>query len=136
MSTQKKIDELKLLYYQTTPGDWSVSDHLIVADDPTGKYPDIYIAEAVILDSDDVGRHDASRSYSNVKCLVASRANLPALLSVAEAAAYAMEAYKKLLEEGPTMDTRLAFEGLDLALHGFSADEPVQSNDQSQMTAS
>ena len=35
-----------------TPGDWSFDDGFIVAPDPVGKHPDIYIAEIVTEDSE------------------------------------------------------------------------------------
>jgi hypothetical protein len=35
-----------------TPGDWSFDDGFIVAPDPAGKHPDIYIAEIVTADEE------------------------------------------------------------------------------------
>ena len=41
---------------QHTPGPWSLDWHFIVAPDPKGIYPDIYIGEIAYEDSEEPGR--------------------------------------------------------------------------------
>jgi hypothetical protein len=61
-----------------TPGPWRSDWQFIVAPDPDGIHPDIYIAE--ITETDDDGRAATSEQQSANACLIAAA---PALLDAA-----------------------------------------------------
>jgi hypothetical protein len=62
-----------------TPGDWDFDSGFIVAPDPSGKHPDIYIAE--IVTEDDEGRLAPDEQHDANGCLLAMA---PALLKALE----------------------------------------------------
>jgi hypothetical protein len=64
-----------------TPGPWTVDWQFIIAPDPNGRHPDIYIAE--IAEVDDEGRSaSAAQQLANGRLIAAA----PALLAATEAA--------------------------------------------------
>jgi hypothetical protein len=64
-----------------TPGPWENSGQFIVAPDPKGIHPDIYIAE--ITETDDEGRMATPEQQTANACLIAAA---PELLAVAKLA--------------------------------------------------
>ncbi len=68
-----------------TPGPWDCDLDYIVAPDPNGRHPDIYIAE--IAHSDDEGRVATyEQQHANRQLIVAAPAMLEALQSLADQA--------------------------------------------------
>ncbi len=61
-----------------TPGDWNADGDLIVASDPTGTRPDIYIAE--VVSADDEGRAATPRQQAANMRLIAAAPRLLAAL--------------------------------------------------------
>jgi len=66
-----------------TPGPWDYSLDYIVAPDPNGRHPDIYIAE--IAHSDDEGRIASLEQQDANRRLIAAAPELPQMLRDAEA---------------------------------------------------
>lgn len=71
----------------------------------------------------------------DIKSIVESRKEMRNLLDVAEAATYALEEFKKLMDDGPTTGTRLAFDDLEAALSELKGEAPANSPSQDQMMA-
>jgi len=73
---------------QHTPGPWSADLHFIVAPDPAGIHPDIYLAE--IVESDEEGRLATPREqYGNQVLMTAA----PTLLAAARVALPELEEF-------------------------------------------
>lgn len=86
-----------------TPGPWSSDWQFIVANDPNGVHPDIYIAE--ISESDDEGRVASDeQQQANARLIAAA----PELLKALEDALAYMVDYKKCQNEGLLNDMRAA----------------------------
>ena len=67
-----------------TPGPWSHEWQFIVAPDPAGIHPDIYIAE--IAETDDEGRVATPEQQAANGCLIAAAPQLLRALEIAEQA--------------------------------------------------
>ena len=88
--TTKAISLAQLLGH--TPGPWKAVDQFIVAGDPEGEHPDIYIAE--IAESDSEGRiAPAAQHDANARLIAAA----PLLLAAA------MHAMQELTEWSPAV---------------------------------
>lgn len=79
----KILNEIEAALAAATPGEWSHDTGFIVAPDPNGVFPDIYLA--TIVDCDDERRYDPDRYEANANCIALLHNHAPALIEAVKA---------------------------------------------------
>jgi hypothetical protein len=94
-----------------TPGDWNADGHFVVASDPAGRHPDIYIAE--VVSGDDEGRMATpTQQAANMRLIAAAPELLAALDYLLEQTVDMDLTYGIALTEGEADARQKAFDAI------------------------